>query len=334
MTALGTRPGLPHRRRAWLLGVVVPTAITLVAVALLVTWAPRLPDLVVVHWGGDGPDATGSLASLVLPFAVYGGVSLVVCGLFAVLTGRTSMVRRMTAGIATGMAALNAGLVLGAVHVQLDAALPAEVADPMSRIALAMLLAVVIGVLAAALAGGDPPLPSSSPLPADGTRAALDHDDAPIWEVRATVSRAGRVASWTGAAGLVVLAVGLGAVTSSWWLGAIMLVPVPLVLLFLSWRVRVDATGLTVQSTLGRPRQHVPAEEVDHAEVVEVSPLSEFGGWGLRIAPDLHGTVGVVVRSGEAIRVCRSGERRFVVTVDDAATGAALLNTYAARARS
>jgi hypothetical protein len=48
----------------------------------------------------------------------------------------------------------------------------------------------------------------------------------------------------------------------------------------------------------------------------------------------MDGTVGVVVRGGESIAVERSGGRRFVITVDDAATGAALLNTVAERARA
>jgi hypothetical protein len=67
------------------------------------------------------------------------------------------------------------------------------------------------------------------------------------------------------------------------------------------------------------------------AETRQISPFGDFGGWGLRTA--LDGTVGVVVRGGSAIAVERTGGRRFVATVDDASTGAALLNTYAERAR-
>jgi hypothetical protein len=59
--------------------------------------------------------------------------------------------------------------------------------------------------------------------------------------------------------------------------------------------------------------------------------LREFGGWGYRVGTD--GTVGIVVRTGEGLRIRRTGDRSLVVTVDDAATGAALLNTLADRAR-
>src|SRR5699024_8174949 len=114
-----------------------------------------------------------------------------------------------------------------------------------------------------------------------------------------------------------------------------LLVMLPLVVLvpaMTAWQVQVDARGLTARSTFGWPRQHVPAAEVERADVTEVSPFGEFGGWGMRT--NTAGTVGVVIRKGEAIAVGRPGGRRFVVPVDDAATGGALLNTYAERARA
>lgn len=104
-----------------------------------------------------------------------------------------------------------------------------------------------------------------------------------------------------------------------------------LVLAITGWQVRVDSRGLTAAGAFGWPRLHVPADEVEGAHVVEINPLRQFGGWGLRT--NRSGAVGVVIRRGEAIAVDRSGARRTVVTVDDAATGAALLNTYGERAR-
>jgi hypothetical protein len=40
-----------------------------------------------------------------------------------------------------------------------------------------------------------------------------------------------------------------------------------------------------------------------------------------------------VVRAGEAILIHRTGGRQLLVTIDDATTGAALLNTLADRSR-
>jgi hypothetical protein len=100
---------------------------------------------------------------------------------------------------------------------------------------------------------------------------------------------------------------------------------------FMHFIVTVNRDGLTVRSAIGKPRFRVPLEEVIKAEVVAVRPMREFGGFGIR--GDGHGRVGVVIRTGEMLQVHRTGDRIFVVTVDDAATGAALLNTLAGRAR-
>ena len=56
------------------------------------------------------------------------------------------------------------------------------------------------------------------------------------------------------------------------------------------------------------------------------------GGWGLRVGRG--GRTGLVVRSGQALEVERTGGRIVVVTVDDAARGAALLTAVAARGRA
>ncbi|QIM16697.1 hypothetical protein G7067_10230 [Leucobacter insecticola] len=96
-----------------------------------------------------------------------------------------------------------------------------------------------------------------------------------------------------------------------------------------SWfRVRIDDTGIEARSTLGWPRFHVPAADIERVAVAQISPFSEFGGWGLRWVP---GGFGLVMRTGEGIVVTRKGGRSFTVTIDDAETGAALLAAAADR---
>jgi hypothetical protein len=97
------------------------------------------------------------------------------------------------------------------------------------------------------------------------------------------------------------------------------------------WIVRVDSSGLTIRSTLGWPRVRVPLDEVVRADVIEVRPLRDYGGWGLRVGS--RGRVGVILRSGEALLVQRTGGRSVAVTVDGAATAAGVLNTLADHAR-
>jgi hypothetical protein len=130
----------------------------------------------------------------------------------------------------------------------------------------------------------------------------------------------------------VVVAVAIVGLLSRAWIFALVLgLAIGLTLVvFLHWTVVVGEVGLTVRSALSRPRFVIPLNEVEMAEVVQVRPLPEFGGWGIRGGKG--GRVGVIIRKGPALQVHRSGGRIFLVTVDDAETGAALLNTLAARA--
>ena len=65
-------------------------------------------------------------------------------------------------------------------------------------------------------------------------------------------------------------------------------------------------------------------------EVIDVRP-GEWGGWGYRGSVKVFGRAAVVLRAGTGIRVDLVGGRAFAVTVDDAETGARLLNDLAAR---
>lgn len=321
---------LPHRRRAWVLGVLVPVLVTAAAWLVVVRLLPRLPEPVAVHWGPSGiVDRTGSLAELLVPMAVITGLSLLVLAAFSVLTGRQAITRRLTLGLAVGLSALFAGMTLASVVVQVDVATAADAASPDGWLVASILAAVVLGAAAGALAGADPALPATGALAEGAPVADLPEGQRAVW-VRG-VAGLGTTVTW------VVVAAGAVGGVALWLLGDTLVplvIALPLLVLVLTmttWQVQVDARGLTARGTFGWPRIHVPAGEIERADVTTVRPFPEFGGWGLRT--NVSGTVGVVIRSGEAIAVERSGGRHLVVTVDDAASGAALLNTYAARAR-
>ena len=96
--------------------------------------------------------------------------------------------------------------------------------------------------------------------------------------------------------------------------------------------VTVDRRGLAVRSAARlAARSSCRSTRCVQAEVVDRRPFPEFGGWGYRVGRG--GRVGVVLRTGEGSRSSAPAAASLVVTVDDAATGAALLNTLAARAR-
>jgi hypothetical protein len=96
-----------------------------------------------------------------------------------------------------------------------------------------------------------------------------------------------------------------------------------------AFHVRADDGGLTVRSVVGIPRFRVRLAEMSTASKVEINPMGEFGGWGLRLGADRR--FGIILRAGEAIEVARTNGKRLVVTVDDAGTGAGVLEALMAR---
>ncbi len=328
-----SRPPIPYRGRRVTWGAVVPVAVLASAFLLVLSWLPRLPEEVALQWGPQDVNRYGSVWELVGVLGAVAALSVSVLAGFALCTGRTAFIRRMVLGLATGQAVLFAGLMLASVAVQLDLA-PGEVPDaPELGMLIGLAAALAAGALAAGLAGKDPRMPATGPV--TGAQAELAPDERAVWVK--TVSPSRRFLAWFTVIAVLYL-VSMGALAwsvQSWFTLVLTLLPVPLVLVLFAWRVRVDSRGLTAASFMGWPKLHVPADEVEGAQLGEVkSPMGEFGGWGIRSSlQHPAGTIGVVIRAGEALEVARSGGRKIVVTVDDAATGAALLNAKAHRAR-
>lgn len=320
------------RTRAVLLGAVLPVALLAGAFALVLSWRDRLPDPMALHWGVNGVDRVGSFMEHLLPFAI---TSLVICVpsivLALVVKGAA---RRGMVGMSAGLAAMMAGIGVGITAIQLDAADAYSIGTPGATIVLPLLGAVAIGILASWLAGRDTAAPASSSVPDDAARLPLPEGTSAVWSRPLPT---GPIAIPIGAfALLLVMAVTFGVLTGDWWMLAF---PALIGLLFLlasGWRVQIDRTGLTMHGSFGRPRYHVPASEIVRADVTQVKPIHEFGGWGMRVGyRGAHrGAVGFVFRAGEAIAVECTGDRRVVATIDGAAQAAALLNTLVERTRS
>ena len=98
---------------------------------------------------------------------------------------------------------------------------------------------------------------------------------------------------------------------------------------FTSVRVTVAARGVTVgYGPLGLRLTRIPLRRIASAAAVERTPFS----FGYRGSLLLFGTAVVALRRGPALRLSLRDGRTFLVTVDDAATGAALLNDLIAAA--
>ncbi|HWL01871.1 MAG TPA: DUF1648 domain-containing protein [Microbacteriaceae bacterium] len=96
------------------------------------------------------------------------------------------------------------------------------------------------------------------------------------------------------------------------------------------WRVSAGPRGLTVRGLFGLPVFRVRTADIAGVVAVGIQPMRDFGGWGIRgaLGRDGHWRTGLIVRAGDAIQVTRRGGKRLVVTVDDAATAAAVLKAY------
>ena len=322
------RPRPPHRAATTLLTLGVPLLVVVTTVVVALSWGPRLPDPLAVHWSAaDVPDGFGSLAEAVAVPTLF--VPLFAAGMWALAfwVGRDTSTRRMAAGLTNGLAVLMAVVTLGGLRAQLDLPDAADATGVTPVIAWAFGAAIAVGVLVALLVPRTGPQPTTAPVAPDAPRPPLAPTERAAWSMTVT-SAAG---AWVGgSAVLVTLATALVLRTY-----ALLVVPVALgalVAATLVLRVTVDGRGLVARSPLGWPSTRVPLDEVVAARVVDIDPLTQFGGWGYRVGSG--GRVGFVLRKGEGIEVERSGGRVTVVTVDDAATGAALLNTLAERARA
>lgn len=331
-----TAPDRPPRARLplsyWVVAVGLPLIVGAVAVAVQLAWLPELPDPIAIHWGGDGVDG---FAPAWFSTVLSAGLSLGMTALFAVILGTA----RGSAGAPTlkllVVTSLATSVLLGvlmtaSVGIQrgLDDASEAPAIDGWLGIAFAgALLAGAVSWFA---------LPRAKAPLADAAHVEplrLVAGERSAWIAGTRLSTGAIVVVLTGVG--VALAATVFAVIATegrtWPLLAIPVFVLALCALGVSWRARVDARGLTVSSRpFGWPRVRIAASEIAEVQTSHVEPLAEFGGWGWRWAPGR--SFGVVTRSGEAIEVRRRDGRRFTVTVDDAATGAALLAAYAASA--
>ncbi len=297
----------------------------LAAGGLLLTAAVRdeLPEQVAVHWGLDGqPDRYTSVAgATVTAAAMTALLPLLLVGLGAAMHRSA---RGPLAGIAGALAVLLAGLGFGGLVSQRPGEPPQAFPTPW----VLPTLVAALGVGLALWWWG-----RVVPPPLEGTRHAVPSD-----AVRLDVPDTTRLA-WTGRAALpsraVVVIVVLAvlpllvlALLGQPWVLLLAAALVGLLVVTCSARVVVDGEGLRITS-LFVTWSRVPLERVARADATTVSPLREFGGWGWRLGRD--GRRGFVTRSGEALLVERVGEPPVVVTVDDAADAAAVLNTLAAR---
>lgn len=320
--------------RAVAVGVVAPVALCVAAVAIQLAVMGDVPDPVATHWSGDAPDGFASPTLVPVMTAIVGGMLPVVLGasgLRSIRRGERGFVLRMMPAVAAGLAALMAVILTGSLLIQRGLA---DAADAPS-----ILPAMWVGLGAAVVAGAagwlaQPRHVERRPAAVPVGPIARAAGERTVWVGRAEM-RAPALAAIV--AGVAVAAL---AAVANWLVGdtavAIVVTSVAVVLAVAAasltvFHVRVDAEGLTVRSAARFVRMRVPAADVASVAAVDVSGLSQYGGYGIRSIP---GATAVVLRNGPALELTRQSGRRFVVTLDDPATAAAVLAAVAEDARA
>jgi hypothetical protein len=139
-----------------------------------------------------------------------------------------------------------------------------------------------------------------------------------VWSGRAR-------AAWALPAGAVLVAAGALtlALASQWDPALLLLVAGVLMFGFTSVRVTVATRGVSVAyGALGLRLTRISLSRIASAAAVELRSFS----FGYRGSLLMFGSAAVILRRGPALRLTLRDGKTFVVTVDDAATGAALLN--------
>lgn len=307
----------------------VPVLCALIAVGLMLSWAPELPDPIAIHWGANGrADGFGSLGSLLILVAAIvtvfaGAVTLSLAWMPAVDASSSRHQPRFLGAMSVWIGVFLSIAMGGSVAVQRGFADATDV----GTIVAPMVTGVAVGLAAAVVAWFVIPAPAIAEDSANGETHAmsLTADERVSWTASVR-PRAGLVLLFAVLFAAMIVASGTGAAVGGGWtgwfiVGLLVFVLVVSVVTFF-WRVTVTSGGFSVRTAGGVLGITVPLREITTARVVQINPLADFGGWGWRVTT---GRTGIVLRAGDALQVERRSGRSVVVTVDDAATAAALI---------
>ncbi len=330
MTQVATRRHEAVAVRTWLVPLLATAACLATSVYLQWSWRDQLPARIATHFGADGrPDGWSSLNGNITFTVVFGTLMTI----FMLGTGLLVHQGRQMGGVAAGTGAFIAALGAGMVSTQRGATAQTEPqVGPMLFTALGLALAVGLLVWLAIRRRGPEPVahtapPTTAPTIAGAQTARLS------WIRPLRRSRGALVASVLLGAVVPIMALCIAA-AGDWWMAAVLLLIglVAFVPIGMMWAVvTIDHRGVQARA-LGIRWMNIPLETVTSAETVKlVSPLGDFGGWGVR--GGFSGDRGLVTSEGPGLRIHRAEQSDWVITVDDAERAAAVVNTLVARAQ-
>ncbi len=283
--------------------------------------AGDLPAPIAVHFDGHGL-ADGS-APLGLHLLVVAAFTLPAAAILLWAAWRPTASVGVEAAVATFLGCLLGGLNLIVLLANEGAGRWQDV----DLNGLGAVWAMTIGALAASLpvarlvhdGRADRPTEPGPPLP-------LETSERAAW-FGGTGSRvvAGSVVFLVFIGTMVLLAAGSGALATA----LVLLAAGLLMMSFMTVAVAIGEQGVSVRAgALRWPRMRFPLDEVQAARSVDWHPTKGglVSGWGYRGSLRLFRRAGWVLRSGPALELDLTGERRFVVTVDGADEAAAVVN--------
>lgn len=301
--------------------VLVAVAVALVALTVGPLFiVDDVPDRLATRWDASGEPTSSSSLGVLL--GVVGlAIGICVIGL-VVLAARRRPMRATLAPLLAGSAALLGAvfaLPLWMILAANDGATDWRSVDGPSLVEVAV---VVVGSLAigAVASWAASALPARAPEPVGRVEPLDVSETAQVAWTRSLTVR------WLVGLGVAMAVPGvvlvlLGQVGT----GIVLVLSVAPVVVLARIRVFADRRGLTI--TYGWwswPRTRIPIDRIAAATAIDVVP-AEWGGWGYRGSVRLFRQAAVVLRKGEGILVELTDGRRFVVTIDDAATAAAVL---------
>lgn len=315
--------------RVLVLALGVPLLAVAVGLVVISLWGSELPTVVAIHWGfDDRPDGFAPLWSIpVLLVGVGLGLPALMIGSLVATdsASRFTATHRLLAALAPAMSLLIAVLAVGSLASQRGLADVRDAEGILPVLGVGFAAALLVGIATWFLLPRPAPTEVAEatavePLPLrDGERIA--------WLGVASVSRPlGVVLTLVVLAAAVAAALGVAAGGAA--ASALLLVPIVLVAALLTttrFQLRADADGFRATGGFGFPRFRIPLDEITRVSVVQLSPLADFGGIGIRLSVD--GRLGIVLRRGPALELRRRTGRPLVVGCDDAETAARVLAT-------
>lgn len=304
-----------------------PVLLPSATIAVLLSWWDELPDPIASHWGASGEPNGFTSPSGVLTWMTGFGIAVAAAALGGALARSASVVRSLAPLIA-GIGAFLQVFLLATVAPQRGVPDAGAVPLPGWAFGWGVSAGAAGGLITLAL------LPRWTSTPPAGLMPAQPRepggDDGEVW-TRVVVIAAPAVVVATSVTLLMVV---LALATDAWWMVLVAALLVLTIGAMFAVGVVVDGSGLRVGGPLGWPRVRIGIDDITAVATAEVHALRAFGGWGYRMAfaGPMAGAKGFVLRSGTAIAVTRRSGAVEVVVVDDAATGAALLEAHRRRA--